>query len=249
MALSIGGLCGCCGMTILVNGCPGILLGEPIDNPVVGITINVYDHAGGTLLSSGITGPGGVATVSVDPGTYWVTFTGTNANRFAESSGRTVTWGPVSNLVTLTAATGYRCVDWIGEFCGIPLSNTISYTITKANVGFSISGTIAWDNINRYTGIYTYTYGGCLGCAAGTVQIRVTITQFGVRSATWPTLAGASNCPGVGTSRGWSGGGAAINTCPPAYTSTGAWPQSAAGDSLTCSAPVVSGGVNYVFSE
>ena len=87
------GGCGCpgpsCFISAVLSACVPILFGSPFS--IAGITVNVYDSAGGMLLDTGTTNARGFVAFTIGPGTYfvetvgspegWLEFAGTMDNR------------------------------------------------------------------------------------------------------------------------------------------------------------------------
>lgn len=150
---------------IQVNGCNSF--GYP------GVTVNFFDHVGGTLLGSCVTDALGIIYSSCIPdGTYFVTVTGASI-RFAPFGQTLILKKGVFKIITLVPASGYVCVPLTdGLFgCLLPLATTLHVTDTVLG-----TATITYSNGSSpptWFGASTYAFpgGGFPGCPAKTITI------------------------------------------------------------------------------
>ena len=110
----VGG-CGC-NLTIEVDGCVA---------GYSGLTVQIYDHSGGTLLFTGTTDGSGRVAPSLSPGTYYVVITGQSARFDAYGANTGLASG--LNQIALTPAAGYCCLGGQSG-CNLPVSAFLNYT-------------------------------------------------------------------------------------------------------------------------
>lgn len=139
----LGG-CGCVATPDLtIRGCNSI--------PYPGLTVQIYDHAGGTLLFSGTTNGSGQVASGLPAGNYHVVITGQSRfNAYAQTT-------TLGTTVTLVVATGYHCFPG----CLIPLADTIHATSTVWHFGL---GQIATCTLTYSGGAGGWLSIQCLGC-------------------------------------------------------------------------------------
>jgi hypothetical protein len=131
------GACGCIpatfNFTFNLYGCK-----NPPNNAAIfsGITVNVYDHFGGTLLVSGTTGAGGSVLLAVPgaTGTHYVTVPAPNARWTNYGANLSLTSGGTGTIQLPTnTAGGYACCSNID----IPIHNQITYTDANGSHTYS----------------------------------------------------------------------------------------------------------------
>lgn len=126
------GACGCTAATMTVTVHPYGCVYPPNNAALFsGITVNIYDHSGGTLLASGSTGGSGsvVLTWTGSGGTYYITIPAPNARWTNYGSNQALANGSAYNLQMPTnTGGGYSCVCSLD----IPIKTT-GWTYTDAN--------------------------------------------------------------------------------------------------------------------
>ena len=144
------GACGCgggsCSQNFTVEGCGGL--------PYEGLTVEVYDSTGTTLLDSGTTDASGDVTLSWTgtSGSYVVEVTGAGARFDAYSQTLALTCGH-DTTIGLTPASGYECCSG----CLLPLADTLF--LTDSVVG---GVTLSYDAFTgTWIGTIDYSFPGC----------------------------------------------------------------------------------------
>jgi hypothetical protein len=177
---AIGGAgCGC-RQTFTVIGCSS--------HPLTGHVLNVYDHSGGTLLTTGTTDGSGVVTLTWNgsPSVFVIPAGG----RFIGQS-LTVSCGGSTTITFAIDTTNYACTS----LCADPISKTLH--LTDSVLG---SATLTYA-ASQWSGTTTYTYpayGGC-SCTASTVTLTWTLDIFSNLDCSWAGRIGISDaCPGNG---------------------------------------------------
>jgi hypothetical protein len=131
------GACGCAVPVVTCQGCPS----SAGNLPLAGQAIQVWDHSGGTLLTT-LTADGS-GNISLSAGTYWLIPAGGRFN------GQNVTISG-NRAVNFASASGYTCIN-TASGCPIPIANTLhltdsqygAYTLTFASNG-CYDGTAGW---------------------------------------------------------------------------------------------------------
>lgn len=150
--------CSCgstCNQTFTVEGCNSITY--------AGVTVEVYDSAGTTLLDSGTTDAVGEVTLSWSgsSGNHVVKVTGASARFDAYDQTLNLTCGG-SQSITLTPATGFHC--WVGSGCLLPVADTVHVTDTVLG-----TATLTYNaGISDWSGTSTYAFPGFNYVVSGT---------------------------------------------------------------------------------
>lgn len=167
--------CGCpCTVGFTVFGCNGLKYS--------GLTVNVYDHSGGTLLATGTTTSTGVSlTWPGTSGTYYVQVTGMSARFQSYGVNTSLTCGGAVNI-TLSVATGYTC--YAG--CLLPVANTLTFTGSLGPTCTLTYSAGAWGG--------TLTAGGDGFTISLDATGVITITDTSA-SITCPTTITGTTCP------------------------------------------------------
>jgi hypothetical protein len=203
---AVGG-CDCnCNATsnpITCKGCNSLVL--------VSVAIQVWDHSGGTLLSTLTTNSSGI--INVASGTYWMI---PADGRFV---GQNVTVS-TSGSVTFSAASGYVCIS----SCAIPVASVLHFTdsvygtctLTYSPTGASWDASAGWVGSFSASGAPAAPCG--TACPGGGFTYYVNWRGIGAIDTGWTTATGHGVCPGSGP--GLSGVfdiGSASITCPPSF--------------------------------
>ncbi len=184
---AVGGCdCNCNASTMTVTISPYGCINPPNNSALFsGITVNIYDHSGGTLLASGMTGGSGSVVLSWSgaAGTYYITIPAPNARWTNYGASNSLSNGGTYALSMPTnAGGGYSCICSLD----IPIVTT-GWTFTDAN-GSHPLGTISTcqGNITPFPYGYTTSYNvtpdvagspTCVGGAPTKIFGIVTIAQ------------------------------------------------------------------------
>ncbi len=117
---------GNCCQTFTVEGCT--------NQQIYGLTINVYDYSGVSLLTSGATGSQGLGVGKVNliwsgSCNVYVTITDPNGRFASYGNALSLTSGQ-NQTIHMTLATGYYC--YTGSVCAWPLPSTLHSTFANA---------------------------------------------------------------------------------------------------------------------
>lgn len=175
------GRCGCAGFNckFLPCGCK-----NPPNNQTLfsGITVDVYDHSGGTLLVSGTTDSTGTVTLTIpgtSPQTCYVSSSAPNARWLNYGANRSLSTGANIAFQFPTNSTGgYTCCGGIApNNIDIPIHTPLTYTDADG------SHTITWTSscnaqLNFCPAISVSPIGPtCVG--SGNTEVTAQITQTG----------------------------------------------------------------------
>lgn len=159
----------CC-VPFQINGCVGAGLSN--------CTITVYDHVGGTVLTSGKTNSSGKATlVWIGTNSIYVTVT-EPSGRFAAYGSTPVAFSCANTTpitINMTAASGYHCSGG----CNFPIKDTLTFTGGggTATLQYGIFAASTWSGCyspslaSAYTAIDPATCIGTIGTANVPTQI------------------------------------------------------------------------------
>lgn len=179
----------CC-QRFSITGCNGLGL--------IGVTVSVYDTAGGSLLATGVTSAGGVSSLAWSgPCSVYVTVTDSTGRLTNQAGSYTLTPAAITTISMLPIQSGYYCLF---SGCAYPTLTTLHYTHSLFGSGTITQGG-GWVDSS-----HNYSYPGCAGvpaCASGSIPITIGLPLTTGPYTTWPVhFLGTVNCPGTGTSPG-----------------------------------------------
>ena len=188
----------CC-QTFNVKGCSSTAL--------QGATINIYDHAGGTLLTSGTTNSSGLSTLLWNRACASSVYVTISCSRFTTYTATLTLTANGTTNVTLSPAAGYDCTGCTA----IPLADTIY--LTDSVYGGPV--TLTYSAGNWVSGTTSWSFPGDACCGAASFGMVYTLTgSTCVLSATYghaPPVVGNPICPtGTGRQTLVAAGGTAI---------------------------------------
>ena len=174
------GACGCSVPTFNVTFKPRGCLSTPNNASIFsGITVNVYNYSGGTLLVSGTTSGSGSVTLAVPgtPGTYYVTVPAPNARWTNYGANLSLTSGGITAIAMPTNTTSYVCCSNID----IPIHKALSYT--DANGTTTITFTSACNTQNfKYASPAISPVNPSCNATTGATAILRQISQSGANT-------------------------------------------------------------------
>lgn len=162
--------------------------------PAAGLTVNIYDKQGGTLLTTCTTDNGGrVYSDCTGYGSYYVTVTGMSS-RFAPY-GQTLTLDcGTAVIAALVAAPGYVCVPGTtsGFQCPLPIATVLK--MSDPILGNATLNYVPASSPPTWTGTNTYSFPGA-GCRAVAVPLLWTFIPSQVHLSPQWSVNATTVCP------------------------------------------------------